>query len=154
MLRRGSRAKDVLQRFGLWAMFARHAAELSGGQQQPVALARVIGGNPALVLIDEPLSALDPQLRDSLHVELGSTIAEAGLSCVYVTHDQRKAQAMADHVAVLNRGRICELAPSTEIYARPRTAFGASFLGATNVLGREGPSTRLGRALGGREQRQ
>jgi iron(III) transport system ATP-binding protein len=129
-----ARAKDLLHRFGLSAMADRRPAELSGGQQQRVALARAIGGNPALLLMDEPLSALDPQLRDALRVELRTTIAETGLACVYVTHDQREALAMADHVAVLNRGRICELAPPTDIYARPRTAFGASFLGSTNSL--------------------
>jgi iron(III) transport system ATP-binding protein len=128
------RARELLETFGLGAMATRFPGELSGGQQQRVALARAIGGSPKLLLMDEPLSALDQQLREELRAELKREIAATGLACVYVTHDQREALGMADHLAILNAGRVVEYGSPADLYRQPSSQFGAAFLGARNRI--------------------
>jgi spermidine/putrescine transport system ATP-binding protein len=108
--------------------------ELSGGQQQRVALARALVNMPALLLLDEPLGALDLKLRRQMQVELKTIQREMGITFVFVTHDQEEALTMSDRIAVMNHGRLEQVAPSAELYERPATAFAASFIGASNML--------------------
>ena len=108
--------------------------ELSGGQQQRVALARALVNMPALLLLDEPLGALDLKLRRQMQVELKTIQREMGITFVFVTHDQEEALTMSDRIAVMNRGRLEQVAPAAEIYERPATAFAAGFIGASNML--------------------
>jgi spermidine/putrescine transport system ATP-binding protein len=108
--------------------------ELSGGQQQRVALARALVNMPALLLLDEPLGALDLKLRRQMQVELKTIQREMGITFVFVTHDQEEALTMSDRIAVMNHGRLEQVAPSAEIYDRPATAFAAGFIGASNML--------------------
>ncbi|HWS58806.1 MAG TPA: ABC transporter ATP-binding protein [Actinotalea sp.] len=112
----------------------RRPAQLSGGQQQRVALARAIVNNPAVLLLDEPLGALDLKLRRQMQVELKRIQDEVGLTFVHVTHDQEEAMTMADTVAVMNEGRIEQMGSPAELYELPRTAFVANFLGQSNLL--------------------
>ncbi|MFV0386921.1 ABC transporter ATP-binding protein [Paracoccus sp. (in: a-proteobacteria)] len=112
----------------------RKPKELSGGQQQRVALARAIVTKPGVLLLDEPLSALDRRLRQEMQVELLRIQRESGLTTVFVTHDQEEALTLSDQVAILDRGRIVQMGPPTEVYERPRTRFAAEFLGDTNFL--------------------
>jgi spermidine/putrescine transport system ATP-binding protein len=112
----------------------RRPAQLSGGQQQRVALARAIVNNPAVLLLDEPLGALDLKLRRQMQVELKRIQDEVGLTFVHVTHDQEEAMTMADTVAVMNAGRIEQMGSPAELYELPRTAFVANFLGQSNLL--------------------
>jgi spermidine/putrescine transport system ATP-binding protein len=113
----------------------RKPAQLSGGQQQRVALARAVVNRPALLLLDEPLGALDLKLRRQMQLELKNIQSEVGLTFVHVTHDQEEAMTMADTVAVMNRGRIEQIGAPQEIYELPRTAFVANFLGQSNLFG-------------------
>ncbi|WP_210508697.1 ABC transporter ATP-binding protein [Naasia sp. SYSU D00057] len=113
----------------------RKPAQLSGGQQQRVALARAVVNRPALLLLDEPLGALDLKLRRQMQLELKNIQSEVGLTFVHVTHDQEEAMTMADTVAVMNRGRIEQIGAPEEIYELPRTAFVANFLGQSNLFG-------------------
>jgi spermidine/putrescine ABC transporter ATP-binding subunit len=113
---------------------ARYPRQLSGGQQQRVALARAIVFQPRLLLMDEPLGALDKQLRDSLQLEMRRLHAELGITFVYVTHDQQEALTMSDRIAVVNEGRIAQLGPPEELYDRPSNRFVASFIGESNFL--------------------
>src|SRR3712207_1846574 len=110
----------------------RKPAELSGGQQQRVALARALAGSPRVLLLDEPLGALDLKLRKAMQLELKRIQHELALTFVHVTHDQEEAMTMADVIAVMNRGRIEQLGSPTELYERPRTPFVAGFLGVSN----------------------
>ena len=124
--------------------------QLSGGQQQRVALARAIVNNPRVLLLDEPLGALDLKLRKQMQLELKRIQNEVGITFVHVTHDQEEAMTMADTIAVMNGGRIEQLGTPAELYERPRTAFVAGFLGKSNLLA--GPSSgdgvvRLARRL-------
>jgi ABC-type Fe3+/spermidine/putrescine transport system ATPase subunit len=112
----------------------RPPAELSGGQQQRVALARALVCAPAVLLLDEPLGALDLKLRRQLQVELKRVQVEVGITFVYVTHDQEEALALSDRIAVMNGGRIEQLGTPEELYDRPRTRFVADFIGTTNLL--------------------
>jgi spermidine/putrescine transport system ATP-binding protein len=112
----------------------RRPAQLSGGQQQRVALARAIVNNPAVLLLDEPLGALDLKLRRQMQVELKRIQTEVGLTFVHVTHDQEEAMTMADTVAVMNAGRIEQMGAPADLYELPRTAFVANFLGQSNLL--------------------
>jgi len=112
----------------------RKPAQLSGGQQQRVALARALVNNPAVLLLDEPLGALDLKLRRQMQVELKRIQTEVGLTFVHVTHDQEEAMTMADTVAVMNAGRIEQMGAPAELYELPRTAFVANFLGQSNLL--------------------
>ncbi|MHA0034395.1 ABC transporter ATP-binding protein [Deinococcus sp. PESE-13] len=108
--------------------------QLSGGQRQRVALARAIVNQPEVLLLDEPLSALDLKLRKQLQVELSNLQEELGITFVFVTHDQEEALVMSDRIAVMNRGRIEQLGRAEDLYERPRTAFVANFLGSSNLL--------------------
>ena len=140
----------------------RYPRALSGGQQQRVALARALVTRPRLLLMDEPLSNLDAQLREEMRVEIRRIQQSLGITAVLVTHDQGEALAMADRVAVMSKGRLQQMATPTEIYEAPATAFVGSFIGQVNVLeGRleraEGEGGLLvlpnGRRLAGRGQR-
>jgi spermidine/putrescine ABC transporter ATP-binding subunit len=113
---------------------ARYPRQLSGGQQQRVALARAIVFQPRLLLMDEPLGALDKQLRESLQLEMRRLHAELGITFVYVTHDQEEALTMSDRIAVVNEGRIAQLGRPEELYDRPCDRFVASFIGESNFL--------------------
>ncbi len=118
----------------LTGMEQRRPAQLSGGQQQRVALARAIVIRPRVLLLDEPLSALDRRLRQDMQVELRRIQREVGLTTLFVTHDQEEALTLSDHVAILDRGRIVQMGEPGAIYERPRTRFAASFLGDANFL--------------------
>jgi iron(III) transport system ATP-binding protein len=128
------RVMDVLGLVGMQAMAERPAARLSGGQQQRVALARAVVRRPALLLLDEPLSNLDARLRETMRNELGEMIARVGVTALFVTHDQAEAFALADRVAVMDRGHIVQVGGPREIYAKPRASFIAAFLGAANLI--------------------
>ena len=112
----------------------RGPGELSGGQQQRIALARALVCEPTVLLLDEPLGALDLKLRRQLQVELKRVQVEVGITFVYVTHDQEEALALSDRIAVMNGGRIEQLGTPEELYDRPRTRFVADFIGTTNVM--------------------
>jgi iron(III) transport system ATP-binding protein len=112
----------------------RPATRLSGGQQQRVALARAVVHEPRLLLLDEPLSNLDAQLRDEMRSELKRLQSKIGITTVYVTHDQSEALALSDTIAVIDRGRITQIGSPQEIYFRPANPFVARFVGATNLL--------------------
>jgi putative spermidine/putrescine transport system ATP-binding protein len=131
---RRRRANDLLELVGLQAQASRYPSEMSGGQQQRVALARALAIEPRVLLLDEPLSALDAKVRGELRDEIRRIQVEVGTTTIFVTHDQEEAFALADRVAVMNLGRLEQVAPPTEIYERPRTAFVAQFVGLTNRL--------------------
>jgi ABC-type Fe3+/spermidine/putrescine transport system ATPase subunit len=109
-------------------------SKISGGQQQRVALARALVNRPKLLLLDEPLSALDANLRRQMQLELKSLQREVGISFVFVTHDQEEAMVMSDRVALLRSGELEQVAAPREIYSRPATAYTAQFIGHTNLL--------------------
>src|SRR5437016_7159035 len=113
---------------------SRSATRLSGGQQQRVALARAVVHEPRLLLLDEPLSNLDAQLRDEMRSELKRLQSKIGITTVYVTHDQSEALALSDRIAVIDRGHITQIGSPQDIYFRPLNAFVARFVGATNLL--------------------
>ena len=117
---------------------ARKPGELSGGQRQRVALARAIVNRPRVLLLDEPLGALDLKLREQMQVELKTIQEEVGITFVYVTHDQEEALTMSNRIAVFNEGRVEQVGPPPEIYERPGNAFVAGFVGVSNVLERDG----------------
>ncbi len=128
------RAHEALQMVELDHVAARRPAQLSGGQQQRVALARAVVNRPALLLLDEPLGALDLKLRRQMQVELKDIQTEVGITFLHVTHDQEEAMTMADTIAVMNKGRIEQLGAPAELYELPRTAFVANFLGQSNLF--------------------
>ncbi len=109
-------------------------SRLSGGQQQRVALARALVNRPRVLLLDEPLSALDANLRRQMQLELKSLQREVGITFIFVTHDQEEAMALSDRIALLRAGRLEQVAEPREIYGRPRTAYAAQFIGQTNLL--------------------
>jgi len=109
-------------------------SKISGGQQQRIALARALVNRPRLLLLDEPLSALDANLRRQMQVELKSLQREVGISFVFVTHDQEEAMVMSDRIALLRQGALEQVASPREIYSRPATAYSAQFIGHTNLL--------------------
>jgi putative spermidine/putrescine transport system ATP-binding protein len=125
------RALDMVQMF---AFINRRPSQLSGGQQQRIALARALVFDPALVLMDEPLGALDKQLREHMQFEIKDLHHRLGITVVYVTHDQGEALTMSDRVAVFNDGRIQQLAPPADLYERPDNSFVAQFIGENNKL--------------------
>jgi spermidine/putrescine ABC transporter ATP-binding subunit len=129
--RRIGRALSLVQ---LQGMEDRLPAQLSGGQQQRVALARALVFEPPLLLMDEPLGALDKKLREELQVEIKRIQREIRSTVIYVTHDQEEALSLSDRIVVMNRGRIEQAGPPSEIYERPRTRFVAEFLGSSNFL--------------------
>jgi putative spermidine/putrescine transport system ATP-binding protein len=112
----------------------RYPFQLSGGQQQRVALARAIAVKPKVLLLDEPLSALDAKIRVSLRAEIRALQRDLGITTIYVTHDQEEALSMSDRIVVMSEGRIEQLGPPFEIYNFPRTRFVASFVGTLNIL--------------------
>jgi len=124
----------ALAMVGLADYAGRAPAELSGGQQQRVALARALVFQPDLVLLDEPLGALDKTLREQMQMELKRIHRELGVTMVYVTHDQTEAMAMSDRIAVFNRGRIEQIGTPSEVYFTPKTCFVASFVGDSNLF--------------------
>ncbi len=125
------RALDMVQ---MGSFGGRRPAQLSGGQQQRIALARALVFEPELVLMDEPLGALDKQLRETLQFEITHLAHELGITTVYVTHDQTEALTMSDRVAVFDDGRIQQLAPPDELYESPQNSFVAQFIGENNTL--------------------
>jgi spermidine/putrescine transport system ATP-binding protein len=128
------RVTEMLRLVGLEGLGPRRPRQLSGGQQQRVALARALVNRPQVLLLDEPLGALDLKLRKQMQLELKAIQNDLGLTFVHVTHDQEEAMTMADAIAVMNRGRIEQLGPPSELYERPATAFVAGFLGVSNLL--------------------
>src|SRR3712207_6375755 len=128
------RVAEELERVGLSAEARRKPAQLSGGQQQRVALARALVNRPAVLLLDEPLGALDLKLRKQLQVELKRIQREVGITFVYVTHDQEEALTMSDRIAVMNRGVIEQMDGPEDVYERPATTFVAGFIGVSNLM--------------------
>ena len=116
----------------------RKPSQLSGGQRQRVALARAIVNRPKVLLLDEPLGALDLKLRQEMQIELKSIQREVGITFVYVTHDQEEALTMSDRLAVFNQGRIEQVGPPAEVYEHPENEFIAGFVGVSNVIERDG----------------
>jgi putative spermidine/putrescine transport system ATP-binding protein len=131
---RRQRAEAMLELVGLAGFANRFAHQLSGGQQQRVALARALAIQPKVLLLDEPLSALDAKVRARLRDEIRRVQLEVGITTLFVTHDQEEALAIADRVGVMHSGRIEQLGPPTTIYSRPATPFVAEFVGLTNRL--------------------
>jgi putative spermidine/putrescine transport system ATP-binding protein len=113
---------------------ARKPGQLSGGQRQRVALARALVNRPRVLLLDEPLGALDLKLREEMQLELKSIQQEVGITFIYVTHDQQEALTMSDRLAVFNRGRIEQVGTPADLYERPATAFVAGFVGTSNLI--------------------
>jgi spermidine/putrescine transport system ATP-binding protein len=156
------RVREMLRIVGLEGMERRKPRQLSGGQQQRVALARALVNKPQVLLLDEPLGALDLKLRKQMQLELKAIQHDIGITFVHVTHDQEEAMTMADQIAVMNHGRIEQLGTPTELYETPATAYVASFLGHSNLIPgtvsgaetvrlRSGPEVRVRRgALAGR----
>ncbi len=131
---RNRRAMEMLELVGLTEQAQRYAHQISGGQQQRVALARALAIQPQVLLLDEPLSALDAKVRAQLRDEIRRIQLEVGITTLFVTHDQEEALAIADRVGVMKDGRIEQLGPPTEIYSRPGTSFVAEFVGLSNRL--------------------
>ncbi len=149
-VRGGAARKEVarvLDMVHLTGLEQRRPKHLSGGQQQRVALARAIVTKPRVLLLDEPLSALDRRLRQEMQIELRRIQRESGLTTIFVTHDQEEALTLSDTVAILDRGRIVQAGRPAEIYERPQTRFAASFLGDANFF--SGPVTEGGIAVAG-----
>jgi ABC-type Fe3+/spermidine/putrescine transport system ATPase subunit len=130
----GARALSMLRRFGVEHLAARRVGGLSGGEGQRIALARAVVLRPELLLLDEPMGSLDAGTRTQLTCELGALPREERLTCVYVTHDREEAQAMGHRVAVLDDGRVLQVAPSEEVFLRPGTRRVAELVGMGNVL--------------------
>ena len=135
---RRRRAAEALDFVRLSGYEKRSPAQLSGGQRQRVALARAIVKRPKVLLLDEPLGALDAALRQEMQVELKRIQGDVGIAFVYVTHDQEEALTMSDRLAVFNRGRIEQVGPPAEVYERPANTFVAGFVGVSNLLERGG----------------
>jgi putative spermidine/putrescine transport system ATP-binding protein len=139
---RGARVSEMLEVVQMGGFAGRLPRELSGGQQQRVALARALVSKPDVVLLDEPLGALDLRLREELQVELKSIQRETSSTFVYVTHDQGEALSMSDRIAVMNTGRLEQVGTPEEIYEQPATRFVATFIGEINLL--DAPSGEVG----------
>ncbi len=135
---RSRRCDEALEMVRLPGYHDRRPGELSGGQRQRVALARAIVNRPAVLLLDEPLGALDLKLREQMQVELKTIQAEVGITFVYVTHDQDEALTMSNRIAVFNQGRIEQVSGPVELYEQPATEFVAGFVGVSNLLERDG----------------
>lgn len=131
---RHAKAEDALKLVALAGYGARKPGQLSGGQRQRVALARALVNEPKVLLLDEPLGALDLKLREQMQEELKSLQRQLGITFVFVTHDQGEALSMADRVAVFNNGKIVQVGAPEEIYEKPATRFVANFVGSSNVL--------------------
>jgi putative spermidine/putrescine transport system ATP-binding protein len=135
---RARRRDESLEMVRLPGYADRRPSELSGGQRQRVALARAIVNRPKVLLLDEPLGALDLKLREQMQVELKSIQSEVGITFVYVTHDQDEALTMSDRIAVFNKGRIEQVSVPRELYEHPANEFVAGFVGVSNVIERDG----------------
>ncbi len=129
-----SRVEEALEKVKMSAHAKSKPSKISGGQQQRIALARALVNRPRLLLLDEPLSALDANLRRQMQVELKSLQREVGISFIFVTHDQEEAMVMSDRIALLRSGELEQVATPREIYGRPATAYAAQFIGHTNLL--------------------
>jgi spermidine/putrescine transport system ATP-binding protein len=138
------RISEALRTMRLEGMNERRPAQLSGGQRQRVALARALVNRPRALLLDEPLGALDLQLRKQMQAELRSIHRQTGTTFLYVTHDQEEALTMSDRIAVMNNGKVEQLAEPRELYERPVTPFVADFIGTSNLLLMKDPSLRDG----------
>jgi iron(III) transport system ATP-binding protein len=155
------RVGELLELVGMPEQGAKYPAQLSGGQQQRVALARALASAPSLLLLDEPLSALDARVRVRLRDEIKTLQRRLGVTTIMVTHDQEEALAMADQIVVMNRGRVEQVGSPAETYGRPASAFVADFVGAMNMLDavvagpgqvRVGPLALACSGLGGRSE--
>jgi putative spermidine/putrescine transport system ATP-binding protein len=131
---RRTRAQEALESVRLEGYGSRRPAELSGGQRQRVALARALVNRPRVLLLDEPLGALDLKLREQMQVELKAIQREVGITFLFVTHDQDEALRMSDRIAVFDRGRIEQVGTAAEVYERPASAFVAGFVGTSNLM--------------------
>jgi ABC-type Fe3+/spermidine/putrescine transport system ATPase subunit len=129
-----ARTEEALNKVKMWAFAKSKPSKISGGQQQRVALARALVNRPRLLLLDEPLSALDANLRRQMQVELKSLQREVGISFIFVTHDQEEAMVMSDRIALLRSGELEQVDAPHVIYSRPATAYAAQFIGHTNLL--------------------
>jgi putative spermidine/putrescine transport system ATP-binding protein len=135
---RGSRVAEALKLVQLPHVAKRKPIQLSGGQRQRIALARALVNRPRVLLLDEPLGALDLKLRQEMQIELKHIQQDVGLTFIYVTHDQEEALTMSDRLAVFNEGRIEQLGAPAEVYERPATEFVAGFIGVSNIIERDG----------------
>ena len=131
---REERVREVLELVQMGAYASHMPSQLSGGQQQRVALARSLVKSPKLLLLDEPMSALDKKIRQKTQFELGTILQKVGVTCVMVTHDQEEAMTMADRLAVMSEGVIVQLGTPENVYEAPSTRFAAEFIGSTNVF--------------------
>jgi putative spermidine/putrescine transport system ATP-binding protein len=131
---RRKRAEEMLELVQLRGLTERRPAQLSGGQRQRVALARALVNHPRVLLLDEPLGALDLKLRQQMQIELKAIQQQVGITFIYVTHDQEEALTMSDRIAVFNLGKIEQVGTPAEVYEHPATAFVASFVGVSNLL--------------------
>ncbi len=143
---RRKRAEELLALVDLVGAEEKMISQLSGGQRQRVAIARALAVEPSVMLLDEPLSALDLKLRQHMRAELRSIQKRTGVTFIYITHDQSEALAMSDRVAVMNKGRMLQVAPPHEIYHNPSSGFVAKFVGETNVI--EGKLVRMADGFG------
>lgn len=143
---RRRQAEEMLEMVALGGFGQRKPSQLSGGQRQRVALARALVNRPSVLLLDEPLGALDLKLREQMQVELKTIQRRVGITFVYVTHDQGEALSMSDRVAVFNQGRIEQMARPHELYETPATAFVAGFVGVSNLLAPAVAQSITGRA--------
>lgn len=145
-IERRTRAAEALESVQLGALGARKPQQLSGGQRQRVALARALVNRPKVLLLDEPLGALDLKLRQQMQVELKGIQTQVGITFVFVTHDQEEALTMSDRIAVFNKGRIEQVGAPRDLYERPSTPFVADFVGTSNVLTGVAATVLAGRA--------
>ncbi len=134
---RGRRVEEMIELVRLPGLSKRKPTELSGGQRQRVALARALINHPRVLLLDEPLGALDLKLRQQMQIELKAIQQKVGITFIYVTHDQDEALTMSDRLAVFNHGRIEQVGSPSEVYERPATAFVSGFVGVSNLIGGE-----------------
>ncbi|MEZ5649243.1 MAG: ABC transporter ATP-binding protein [Burkholderiaceae bacterium] len=141
------RVAEALDQVQLAALADRRPDQLSGGQRQRVALARALVKRPRVMLLDEPLSALDAKLREQMQLELTRLQRAVGITFIMVTHDQDEALSMADRIAVMERGRVAQIAPPTDLYEHPANTFVADFIGRINLL----PARIIGRSMAGLE---
>ncbi len=131
---RRKRAEELLALVALEGQGEKKPTQLSGGQRQRVAVARALAVEPSVLLLDEPLSALDLKLRQHMRAELKSIQRKTGITFIYITHDQGEALTMSDRIAVMNAGRIEQIGPASAVYDRPNTPFVATFVGEQNVF--------------------
>jgi iron(III) transport system ATP-binding protein len=148
--RTDARVAEMLDVVGLGAAAGKHPHELSGGMQQRVALARALAPEPAVLLLDEPLSALDAKVRESLRGEIRELQQRLGITTIMVTHDQDEAMEMADRIVVMNRGRIEQVGTAEELYWNPETRFVGEFIGRLNIL--DDPALRAGLETAGADK--